>query len=228
MPATLLLFDIDGTLITSGGTGEPALRMGLRDGFGIDDDLNGIEIAGRTDTGIAMRLLERNGIPPSPANIERLLSHYLPHLEAMLPRKNGRILPGVLALLDALQQSEEFALGLLTGNVETGARLKLSHHRLWERFSFGAYADDHPDRNHLVPFARQRAAKIYGLDFLPEKIWVIGDTPHDVACARAGGVRAAAVATGIFGMEVLAGTRADAVWEDLSDTRRVIETFLHQ
>jgi phosphoglycolate phosphatase len=226
MPLILLLFDIDGTLLTSGGAGEKALRTGLLSRFGIHDDLQGIEIAGRTDTGIARRILERHQIPPAPENIRLLLNGYLEALPALLPLHSGRVLPGVLPLLDALRHRDDCVLGLLTGNLEEGARLKLAHYGLHNRFQFGAYADDHHDRNALVPFALQRARALTGTDISPAHAWVIGDTPYDVECARAGGARAAAVATGVFDSAALAATKPDLLLPDLGQTGRILELLL--
>jgi phosphoglycolate phosphatase len=226
MPLKLLLFDIDGTLLTSGGAGEKALRTGLLSRFGIQDDLRGIEIAGRTDTGIARRILERHQIPPAPENIRLLLDGYLEVLPTLLPLHPGRVLHGVLPLLDALRHRTDCVLGLLTGNLERGARLKLAHYGLGGRFQFGAYADDHHDRNALVPFALQRARALAGADLSPAQAWVIGDTPYDVECARAGGARAAAVATGVFDSATLATAQPDLLFPDLGQTDRVLELLL--
>ncbi len=221
----LLLFDIDGTLLTSGGAGEKALQRGLLSQFGIQDNLQGIEIAGRTDTGIARRILERHQIPPSAENVAHLLAGYLHSLAHLLPLHSGRVLDGVLPLLNVLKSRSDCILGLLTGNLEQGATLKLAHYGLQNRFQLGAYADDHPDRNALVPFALQRAHLLTGLDFAPADVWVIGDTPYDVECARAGGARAAAVATGIFDTATLSATQPDALLQDLSQTDHVLRLF---
>jgi phosphoglycolate phosphatase len=226
MPPVLLLFDIDGTLLTSGGAGEKALRTGLLSRFGIQDDLQGIEIAGRTDSGIARRILERHQIPPAPENVRRLLDGYLEALPTLLPLHSGRVLHGVLPLLNALRQRSDCILGLLTGNLEQGARLKLAHYGLHDRFQLGAYADDHHDRNALVPFALRRASALAGTDIPPARTWVIGDTPYDVECARAGGARAAAVATGVFSSSALAAAQPDLLLPDLGQTDRILELLL--
>ncbi|MEK0446915.1 MAG: Phosphoglycolate phosphatase, partial [Verrucomicrobiota bacterium] len=163
--SSLILFDIDGTLLTSGGAGETALRLGFAEEFGIEDDLRSVEIPGRTDSGIALRLLSRHGIPVHQENIERFLNGYLRHLASLLPQRAGRLLPGVLPLLQTLQTRPHIALGLLTGNLERGAQLKLRHYGVADFFAFGAYADDHPDRNELGKFAQQRARKLHGVEF---------------------------------------------------------------
>ena len=222
MAKTLLLFDIDGTLIASGGAGERALRLGFRDRFGIDDDLRNVEIAGRTDSGIARAMLRTHGLAETPENIAAFVDGYLSHLADELSRTEGRLLPGILPLLAALQSRPEMVLALLTGNVARGAELKLLHYGVWHFFEFGAYADDHHDRNQLGPFARQRAREKHGLDFPPERIFILGDTPHDITCARAIGARAVAIATGKFTCAELAAHQPDFLFDDLSDLDAVL------
>ena len=115
----------------------------------------------------------------------------------------GRLLPGILPLLAALKPRPDIVLGLLTGNLARGAEIKLTHYGVWHYFEFGAYADDHHDRNQLGYFARQRAREKHGLEIPPERIFVLGDTPHDIACARAIEAKAVAIATGKFSVEEL-------------------------
>jgi phosphoglycolate phosphatase-like HAD superfamily hydrolase len=213
----LVLFDIDGTLLTSGGAGERALKLGFRDRFGIDDDLSKVEIAGRTDSGIARRMLDAHGIPATAENLTAFFDGYLTNLARELPISDGALLPGILPLLEALRPREDIVLGLLTGNLARGAELKLTHYGVWHYFDFGAYADDHHDRNELGRFAKARALERHGIDFAPERIFVLGDTPHDVTCARAIGARAVAIATGRFSRDELAACRPDFLFTDLSD-----------
>jgi phosphoglycolate phosphatase len=219
---TLLLFDIDGTLITSGGAGERALRLGFHERFGIDDDLKNVEIAGRTDSGIARAMLRTHALAETPENIAAFVDGYLSHLADQLSRAEGRLLPGILPLLEALKPRPDMVLALLTGNVERGAKLKLAHYGVWTFFEFGAYADDHHDRNALGPFAQRRAFERHGIEFPPERIFVLGDTPHDIACARAIGAKAIAVATGKFKRAELAAHHPDFVFDDLSDLDAVL------
>jgi phosphoglycolate phosphatase-like HAD superfamily hydrolase len=218
----LLLFDIDGTLLTSGGAGERALRLALRERFGRDDSLADIEIAGRTDSGIARRIFEKHGIEPTPENTGKFLDGYVQHLKIELHLSKGRLLPGIIALLDALKKRPHLALALLTGNLERGAEIKLTHYRVWDYFEFGAYADDHHDRNELGKFAKARALKKHGVEFSPENIFVIGDTPHDIDCGRAIGAKTVAIATGNFNREQLAAHQPDYLFDDLADTEKVI------
>ena len=213
---TLLLFDIDGTLLTSGGCGERALRMAVRDEFGVEDDMRTIEIAGRTDTGIARQLLKKYGRAESNENIEAILQRYLYHLPRLLPEVRGRLLPGVGELLAALKPRSDVVLALLTGNLVRGAEHKLSHYGVWHYFEFGAFADDHHERDKLGPFALERARE-RGHDITVSRTFVIGDTPHDISCARAIGARAVAVATGGFRAEQLLPHSPDVLLNDLGD-----------
>lgn len=220
----LLLWDIDGTIISSGGCGEASLRLAVREIFGTEDDLRDIEIAGRTDTRIARQLLRKYGRPETDEGIAEIVNCYLRILPILLPQKVGRLLPGVGEVLAALAPREDVVLALLTGNVVAGARHKLSHYGVWHYFAFGAYADDHHERNELGPIAMKRAREL-GHDFAPQDVWVIGDTPHDIACARAFEAKVLAVATGNFNSTALAEFKPDALFEDMMDTSRVVATL---
>jgi phosphoglycolate phosphatase len=224
-PPTLLLFDIDGTLLTSGGAGETALRVGFKREFGLEEDLSGVPIAGRTDSGIARQVLRKHGLELSPANFERFFSGYLFELAAQLPNRPGRVLPGIFELLKALRGRPDIHLGLLTGNLERGAHIKLKHFGLDGIFPFGAFADDHHDRNALGPVALSRAADFHGFQFSAEHVWVIGDTEHDIACARAFGAKAVGVATGNFSVDFLSRYSPDALFTDLGDTASVLRAI---
>jgi phosphoglycolate phosphatase len=221
----LVLFDIDGTLLTSGGAGERALRLGLKDRFGIEDDYQSIEIAGRTDSAIARQIFRRHQIEASPENLTSFFDGYLHRLALLLPTTQGSLLPGILALLEALKHRADIVVGLLTGNLARGAELKLTHYGVWHYFEFGAFADDHHERNELGRFARARAVERSGCEFLPENIYVIGDTPHDIACARAVGGRAIAVATGSATREQLLAAGPDVLFDDFSDLDAVLRVF---
>jgi phosphoglycolate phosphatase-like HAD superfamily hydrolase len=221
----LLLFDIDGTLMTSGGAGERALRRGFRDRFKIDDDLKKTEIAGRTDSGIARQMLAAHGLPETPENLTAFYDGYLQFLAEELPGSPGYLLPGILPLLEALKPRTDIVLGLLTGNLARGAEIKLTHYGVWHYFEFGAYADDHHDRNQLGHFARQRAQEKHGIEFPAERIFVLGDTPHDITCARAIGAKAIAIATGKFTVTELGALAPDFLFADLGDVPAVLEVF---
>jgi len=222
----LYLFDIDGTLITSGGAGERALREAMRTRFGVEEDLKSIVLAGATDSLIARELLVKNGIEPDAANVAGLLDSYLASLVEQMPAHAGRLMPGITGLLEALAARPECVLGLLTGNLAKGAEIKLTHYGVWHYFEFGAFADDSHDRNDLGHFARARAAEAHGIDFPPERIYILGDTPRDIACARAVGARAVAIATGDYPAAALAAESPDFLFEDLSDTETVLSRLL--
>jgi phosphoglycolate phosphatase-like HAD superfamily hydrolase len=217
----LFLFDIDGTLLASGGAGWKAMAAACAELFGASD-LAGIDIAGRTDTSIARQLFARHGQAATPENCTRLFDCYLGHLERYLPETNGQLLPGVIELLDTLRERSDCVVALLTGNLARGAELKLTHYGLWKYFDFGAYADDHHDRNELGPVARARASDRHGVEFPAENVIVLGDTPHDVACARAIGARAVAIATGRHSRAELEASAPDFLFDDLSDVRAVL------
>jgi phosphoglycolate phosphatase-like HAD superfamily hydrolase len=218
----LILFDIDGTLLASGGAGEKALRIAINDRFGVEDNLQDIEIAGRTDSLIARNVLIKYSVEPTPEHIAEFLELYLVRLREQLPITKGRLLPGIVELLDALKAQPHFLLGLLTGNLERGAELKLTQYGVWHYFRFGAYADDSHDRNELGRFARQRALATHGVDVPPDRIFVLGDTPHDVTCARAIDAKAVAIATGRYTRAELDACHPDFLFDDLSDIRAVM------
>lgn len=222
----LVLFDIDGTLITSGGAGEAALIDAMRSVFGVDEDFRDITLAGATDALIARALLGKHGLDPSPENCARLLDRYLEHLAERMPRHQGFLLPGILELLEALRLRNDVVLALLTGNVARGAEIKLTHFGVWHYFPFGAFADDHHDRNELGKFARARARESHGHDFPPHHVFVLGDTPKDVACGKAIGARTVAIATGQYTADELAAHGPDFLFADLSDTRAVLSALL--
>ena len=222
IPKRLLLFDIDGTLIDSGGAGLQSLKDVLRQQFGVTDDLEGVEVAGRTDVGIVHQILRKQKIAVTPQNTALFLERYLDLLALELPQRQGRLLPGVQELLFRLQARPQNVLALLTGNLQRGAQLKLSHYGVWEYFELGAFADDHHDRNALGPFAQRRAREKHAIDFTAADIDVIGDTPHDIACGKAIGARTIAVATGRFSRAQLAAHQPDVLVDDFSEVEAVI------
>ncbi|PAW82439.1 MAG: hydrolase [Spartobacteria bacterium Tous-C9RFEB] len=222
MDRRLFLFDIDGTLITSGGAGEAALKDAMRSRFDVEEDLDGIILAGATDARIARELLEKHSIAVSAENVAALLDTYLGHLNERIGRHDGKLLPGIVPLLKVLSERSDAVLALLTGNVIRGAEIKLTHYGVWDFFEFGAFADDHHDRNELGKFARARALERHGEEFPPSRIYVIGDTPKDIECGRAIGARTVAIATGHYSSDQLRDHAPDFLFEDLSDTGRVV------
>ncbi len=225
MPKRLLLWDIDSTLITTGGAGEKALRRVIQNLFRVPDDLRDIEIAGRTDVNIARNILLKYDLEPTPIAVDAFLEEYLDALEELLPQTEGRVLPGVREILDHLQPNPERVLGLLTGNLRRGAELKLRHYGLWDYFEFGAFADDHHDRNALGAFARRRAAEKHGHDFAVARIDVIGDTGHDIACGKIFGARTVAVATGSWTRAQLTAKEPDFLFDDFAQFEQALATL---
>lgn len=214
---TLLLWDIDGTLIDSGGAGERALRLALEREFNIRDDLSWLEYFGRTDVWIARTLLEHHRVEPTTENIHRFLGGYLRALEEQMNNAHARLLPGIGAILQAVAARTDVAQGLLTGNLQRGARIKLGHFSIWEHFPFGAFADDSETRDELGPHAVRRASLHHGVAFGAERVYVIGDTPHDVACGKIIGARTIAVATGRYTADDLRTHNPSFVFDDLGD-----------
>jgi phosphoglycolate phosphatase len=215
---TVLLFDIDGTLVLTGGAGQRAMARAFEELFEVSDAFRDIPMAGRTDTWILSSAAAAHGIPPSALGGFR--DAYLVHLERELqpasPRKT--MMPGIRPLLEILASRDDTYLALLTGNYEEAARLKLEHFDLWRYFPCGAFADDASDRNSLLPMALARVRACGGPAVDPSHAIVVGDTPHDVACALAAGARSVGVATGGFTEEQLRDCGAEIVFADLSDT----------
>ncbi|MBV9488963.1 MAG: HAD hydrolase-like protein [Verrucomicrobia bacterium] len=216
----LFLFDLDGTLLTTDGAGRAALKLASADVLGVDEDLNDIVVSGNTDSNICREILAKHRLPFAESTLNQLLGAYLARLVDQLKVKPGRVLPGVVALLEFIGRTTA-AKGLLTGNLRRGADLKLRTHNLSRYFDFGAFGDDSFDRNNLGPIALGRAQARYKTRIVPADTYVIGDTPRDVACARAFDAKAVAVATGYYSMEELAETQPDFLWPDLSDLPEV-------
>jgi len=219
----LLLFDIDGTLVNTGGAGVESLKATVRNRFRTEDDLRDIEVAGKTDRAIIHDILRKYRVDPTEENITSFAREYINGLPLSLSRAHGRVLPGIQQLLERLKPQSHIVLALLTGNLQQGAKLKLQHYGLWKFFEFGAFADDHHDRNELGAFAKKRAQLKHGHDFDVADIDVIGDTNHDIACGNAFGARTIAVATGSWSRQRLQGCAPDFLFDDLSDTDAVIE-----
>ena len=216
------LFDIDGTLLASGGAGKAALESAFSEIFGKTLRVH-VPYAGRTDRAIARDLLHLHDVEPSPENWERLQAGYLARLPQSLNAHQGRVLPGILGLLQALRTRPNVHLGLLTGNVRAGARVKLGHYGLFEHFAFGGFGDHHFDRDDVAREALAAVRTHVGDHVQPDRIWVIGDTPLDVKCARAIGAKVAAVATGQHTIEELRKSAPDVALCDFSDPA----PFLH-
>ncbi len=217
---SLILFDVDSTLLLSGGAGVRAMSNAFEQFFGVADAFAGIEIAGRTDTFLLSRALTRIGLPDTSANHQRFREAYLAALvEEIRKPGNGRrgLMPGVKPLLDRLRQDDAFHLALLTGNYEVAAQVKLQHFGLRDFFEWGAFGDESEDRNELARLAMRRAGERAVPMTARARAIVVGDTPHDVACAHAIGARSLAVATGSHSIEQLEQSGADMAVADLSD-----------
>lgn len=223
----LVLFDIDGTLIR-GGPAKEAFHVALLEAFGTAGAIEAHDFSGKTDPQIARELVTGAGM--ASADVDRglptLWRRYLAELEARLPEHPVAVLPGVHALLDALEASGEVALGLVTGNIAPGARLKLGSAGIADRFAVGGFGSDSEERNDLPAIAIDRARRAWSRDFPTETVVIVGDTPRDVACGRHGGCRTLAVATGRFALDELRASDPDHLLEDLSETERAVELLL--
>lgn len=220
----LLLFDVDATLLLTGGAGARAMTQAFEELFGVSGAFTGIPMAGRTDPAIFIDALHRVGRRPEPGILERFRNTYCRHLRLEIdrPAAGKTLMPGIPPLLEALSRRDEVFLALLTGNFAEGARIKLEYFDLWHYFPCGAFGDDHTDRAALVPIARDRADRQGAGPVSDDCVFVVGDTPLDVACALTSGVRAVAVATGGYDMATLVESGAHVVFENLSDTQSVL------
>jgi phosphoglycolate phosphatase-like HAD superfamily hydrolase len=218
-----ILFDIDGTLTDSAGAGRRALNLAMREVAGLEDGFRGVGFAGKTDLQIIREGLEKLGLDTRDRMISTLAARYLANLKMEVAKGGGHVNVGVRELLHALQNMDGYVLGLLTGNLEEGARIKLEAFGLNHFFPVGAYGSDAEDRNLLLPIALRRLREQLGLALRPRDCVVIGDTPKDVECARIHGAPAIAVATGPIPLEILRATGADLVLSDLSDTAGLMD-----
>jgi len=214
--------------VLTGGAGGRSMSLAFEELFGHAGAFNSIQLSGRTDAWLLFAALDAHGIARDDHRVHHFPAVYLQHLEREIGREPPRgsrkgILPGVRPLLDALGVVSKVHLGLLTGNYERAAQLKLEHFDLWKDFSGGAFGDDAPDRNALLARAITRITEAGGPALTPEDVVIVGDTPFDVEVARSGGARSIAVATGRHGVNELRDAGADAVFEDLSDTRTVLQ-----
>jgi phosphoglycolate phosphatase len=226
----LVLFDIDGTILWTDGAGRRAIHAALREVFG-GIGPSDYWFDGKTDRQIVRDLMRQEGHADGhiDARMEELLRRYLDYLERELraPEHPPRLLPGVARLLDALESRGDVALGLLTGNLEAGARTKLEAVGIdFDRFVVGAFGSDHELRPELPAIAQRRAAERLGRALPGASITVVGDTPADLTCGAAIGARAVGVATGRYSVEELASYRPAAVFETLAETERVVEALV--
>lgn len=211
----LLLWDIDGTLLYTQGVGRKSMIAAARDVFGFETDWARVDHVGRTDSFIFRRILENAGARWDDLSMQRFRDRYVELLEKNIAEIPNEPLPGVRELLDAAHESPDYVQGLLTGNFEVAARIKLRHFGLEGYFDFGAYGEESENRAALAPIALERASKFFDHLLDPQDIAVIGDTPHDLSCARALRARAVIVATGVQSMEELRVHGPDLLLADL-------------
>jgi phosphoglycolate phosphatase len=219
---TVLLFDIDGTLVLTGGAGGRAMTRAFEDLYGVANGFEGVPFNGRTDAWILANAAAAHGIGAQ--DLARFKPLYLDYLAEELhnpgPRKG--VMPGIGPLLEALAARPHMFLALLTGNFAQGAQLKLEHFDLWRYFACGAFGDTTHERNGLLPQALASVAGCGGPQVAPSDIVIIGDTPLDVGVALSGGARSIAVATGSHTTDELRESGADVVFQDLSDLDAVL------
>ena len=223
---SLVLFDIDGTLLLSGGAGVRAMTRAFEAVFGVADAFVNSDVAGRTDTFLVATALERAGLPNTPDQHARFRETYVAMLSEEIqrpPRGRCGLMPGVAALLQALTEGDDIHLALLTGNFERAAYTKLGHFGIDDFFEWGVFGEESADRNELARVARRRAEERALSSTARDRIVIVGDTPHDIACARAIDARVIAVATGNYTIEALHDAGADVVLADLSETDQVVQ-----
>ncbi len=227
-----VLFDIDGTLIQTGGAGQLAFAETFAEEFGVRELSGAVAFAGRSDRAIAMELMQIHGVSPTDETWRQFRSAYLARLPVALKRRSGRVLPGVVELLDELERHEHSLTGLLTGNLQDGAVHKLTHYGLVDRFGFGGYGDVSDDRCDIAAAAlaeAERAAASRNGHANGKRlsgVMVIGDTVHDIRCARSIDAFAVAVPTGNTPREELAVAGPDLLLDDLSDAGSLLDVVL--
>ena len=200
----LVLFDIDGTLLRTGGAGVRAWDRAFAIEFGIRDALAGLSVAGRTDSSLVRECFLRHGLEPTERNFRRFYDTYVFMLEHFLESSRGGACAGVIEFIRRMEELPVAPLiGLLTGNIRLGAEIKLRRYELWELFQMGAFGDENEDRNHLAALAQKRGSQLAGTPLHGSQILVVGDTPHDVKCAQAIQARSLAVGTGGYSCDEL-------------------------
>jgi phosphoglycolate phosphatase-like HAD superfamily hydrolase len=215
------LFDVDGTLLLTDGAAREAFAHAVRERLGVEDDLKDVAFAGRTDPLILADILARHGRTLPDGEMPHFWEAACGRMEHLLTPGRGRLLPGVIELLEEVAREPAWVPALLTGNTGAMARLKLRHFGIADRFAFGAFGDEAVDRNALARVAVTRAHDRYGVP--PGRCIVIGDTEHDIACARAAGAPVVAVATGVRDRAALAAHAPDLLLDDLTDTAGLVD-----
>jgi len=221
----LFLFDVDGTLVTARGAGRAAFGRALQATYGTPGAVDVYDFRGKTDPRIVWDLMRGAGLDNAAITrgLDAFFAAYLEELRrAIGDGSRVQVMPGVAAVVSALAARDDALVGLLTGNIEAGARLKLAPTGLWPLFSVGAFGSDDMDRRRLPAIARARARLVAGGDFPFARVTIIGDTPLDVDCARACGAVAVAVATGQHPQEELAACEPDHIFADFTDVARAL------
>ncbi|QDT64142.1 HAD family hydrolase [Calycomorphotria hydatis] len=224
----ICLFDIDGTLLNTGGAGAKAMESAVHEVFNRNEAIFDIPFAGRTDRAIVHDIFQYYGIEFSEENVREFLNRYVTHLRELLSACEGLVLPGVPEILAHLHERDDVLLGLLTGNFIEGAKYKLSHYGLDRYFDFaiGGFGDAHHDRDDVAKAAFDTVkAHRHPEDIDIEKLWVIGDTPADIQCARAIGAKVVAVGTGIFSAEELAAHDPDYLADNFGDVEPILNLW---
>jgi phosphoglycolate phosphatase-like HAD superfamily hydrolase len=223
----LVLFDVDGTLLSAGRAARESILAAISAVLGWEGSADGNDFSGKTDPQILRELvLESVGAERFESSLSEVLDRYVEELRVRLRPEAVVPKPGIPALLERLAAEPRVTLGLLTGNIERGARMKLEPPGFNRYFPFGAFGDDSPDRYCLPPIALARAREVSGKDFSPGALVIVGDSVHDVLCGRSLGARAIAVATGPTPAEKLAAERPHALFSDFSDVESVAEAIL--
>jgi phosphoglycolate phosphatase len=217
MEVNLILFDIDGTLMDSGGAGTRSMNLAFEELFSVPQAFQGISMAGKTDIQIMKEGLTKHGMESENGNVASLCEAYIRRLHTEIKNPGRHLKPGIGEALDVLRDLEEVFLGLLTGNIEAGARIKLGSFDLNPYFPMGAFGDDDEDRNKLLPIAVERFRRLYGREIEYRDCIVIGDTPRDVECAKIHGAYAVVVATGPYSYETLLGSGADVALRTITE-----------
>ena len=212
----LVLFDIDGTLVHTGGAGVKAFAKVFQTEFNAHDHFEKLKFAGRTDTNLVREFFTYHNIEPTEKNFTRFFERYVFWLDYILYHSKTEACPGIWEFLAALRAlPKPPVIGLLTGNIRLGAEIKLRHFDLWEEFETGAFADDNEDRDLIAVAARDRGRRILGKNLRDDEILVIGDTPFDIRCGRAINAKVLAVATGGATLNELKRHEPDWAVEDL-------------
>lgn len=219
-----LLFDIDGTLIRSGGAGSRAIYRAMTMVFGIAEP-GEVHMHGCTDRGLSRTLFERHSIPETEENWHEFIRVYLELLDDELAITEGEVIAGVPDLVKRLSQRDDVYMGLLTGNVRRGAEKKLGHYGLMHYFRDGGFGDHHWERDDVARWAREVVSLELADQFREDQLWVIGDTPADVKCGRAIGARVVAVTTGGYDRDQLAACNPDWLIEGLADSDAWVDSL---